>query len=124
MSNNKRSTFIFFTLILSISIYSLFDSDEPMEQLQKYYQNSEYEKSIKLAERILKNPNISDYDRSKTYIIKGVSEFSSNQFLNARLTFMEYIQFNESGIIDSQNVSPKIIAFFNEIKNNIPEKKI
>ncbi|MCW8849746.1 MAG: hypothetical protein OQJ81_07170 [Melioribacteraceae bacterium] len=122
--NNKRSTFIFFTLILSISIYSLFDSDDPMEQLQKYYQNSEYEKSIKLAERILKNPNISDYDRSKTYIIKGVSEFSSNQFLNARLTFMEYIQFNESGNIDSQNVSPKIIAFFNEIKNNIPEKKI
>jgi len=122
--NNKRSTFIFFTLILSISIYSLFDSDDPMEQLQKYYQNSEYEKSIKLAERILRNPNISDYDRSKTYIIKGVSEFSSNQFLNARLTFMEYIQFNESGNIDSQNVSPKIIAFFNEIKNNIPEKKI
>ena len=124
MDKNQRSTFIFFTLILSISIYSLFDSDEPMEQLQKYYQNSEYEKSIKLAERILKNPNISNSNRSKTYIIKGVAEFSSNQFLNARLTFMEYINFNKSANIDSQNVSPKIIAFFNEIKGNIPEKKI
>lgn len=124
MNNNKRFNFIFFTLILSISLYSLFDSDEPMDQLQKYYQNSQYEESIKLAERILKNPNISYYDRSKTYIIKGVSEFSSNQFLNARLTFMEYIQFNEIANIDTQNVSPKIIAFFKEIKSSIPQKKI
>lgn len=124
MDKNQRSTFIFFTLILSISIYSLFDSDEPMEQLQNYYQNSEYEKSIKLAERILKNPNTTDNDKCKTYIIKGVSEFSSNQFLNARLTFMEFISFNKSANIDSQEVSPKIIAFFNEIKGNINEKKI
>lgn len=124
MNTNKRSTFLFFTLILSISIYSLFDSDEPIEQLQNYYQNSEYEKSIKLAERILKDPNVSDDDRSKTYIIKGVSEFSSNQLLNARLTFMEYLLFNKSADIDSQNVSPKIIAFFNEIKSSIHEKKI
>ena len=122
--NNKRSTFVIFTLILSVSIYSLFDSDEPIDKLQKYYQNSEYEKSIKLAERILKNPNMSDFDKSKTYIIKGVSEFSSNQFLNARLTFMEFLQFNASANIDTQKVSPKIIAFFNEIKSNIPEKKI
>ena len=124
MNTNQRATFIFFTFILSVSIYSLFYSDNPIEQLQKHYKNCEYEKAIILAERILKDPNINNLDKSQSYEIKGVSEFSSNQYLNARITFMEYILFNKNATIDPINVSPKIVDFFNEIKSNLSENKI
>lgn len=124
MNKNQRATFIFFTFILSVSIYSLFDTDEPISQLKKYYKNCEYEKAIQLADRILKNPNIEKYDKSQSYIIKGVSEYSSNQFLNAKMTFMEYLLTDNNATIDEKEVSPKIVDFFNEIKSNLFKNNI
>ncbi len=36
---------------------------------------------------------------------------------------MEFIQFNASAKIETQNVSPKDFVFFNEIKSSFHDKK-
>jgi len=124
MNNREVRSFILFTLILSVLIYSLFDSDEPIEQLNKNFYNCEYEKAIKYAEIILNNPNLNKKDKSQIYIIKGVSEFSSHQVLNAKITFVELIFFDNNVTLDSMEVSPKIIEFFNQLKNTIEVNSI
>ena len=124
MKKSQLKSFIFFTIILSISIYSLFDSSDQMKDLQKYFQNCEYEKAIDLAEIILKNPNLDKSDKTHAYIIKGVSEFSSNQTLNARITFAELIMFDKNVRLSEKEVSPKIIEFFNDLKQKLLAENI
>ena len=44
--------------------------------------------------------------------------------LSAKITFAELILFNKNAKLDIQEVSPKIIAFFNELKNELIVNKI
>ncbi len=117
MNKNQIKSFLFFTAILSISIYSLFIEDEPIKMMEKNFQNCNYQKTIELANDILQNPNLTKKERTETYILKGISEFSTNHVLEARVTFMELILFDNSITLNSKIVSPKIVLFFNELKN-------
>jgi len=119
MMNNQKSTFIFFTIILFVSIFTLFNSNGQFDQLQNYYFECNYQKAINLAEVILQDPTLDKQKKVKIYVIKGVSEFSSNQVLDARKTFMELLLFDKDVTIDSKEVSPKIIDCFNEVKNKL-----
>lgn len=119
MKKNTKSSFLFFTIILSVGIISLFDSDNQLKQLQILYRNFEYEQTIKLAEIMLKNPNITKQEKVKTYVIKGVAEYSSNQTLKARQTFIELLLFDKNVSLDEKEISPKIIEFFNRLKEKL-----
>ena len=85
--------------------------------MKKNFQNCNYEKTIELANVTLQNPNLTKKEKTETYIIKGIAEFSTNHVLEARVTFMELILFDNSITLNSKVVSPKILAFFNELKN-------
>jgi hypothetical protein len=121
MNDNKIKSFLIFTLILSVSIYSLFASNGQIDQLQNHFQNCEYKKSIELAKIILKNHSLTKSERTDTFIIKGVAEFSSKKFLDARLTFIELLIFDGSITLNSKEVSPKIVDFFNELKYQLQQ---
>lgn len=118
MKKHQFKNFLFFTFILSVSIYSLLEPDEPKILLKKYYQNCEYEKAIEQAQIILKNSNLSNKEKSETYLIKGISEYSLNKFLDARISFSELLIIDENFNLDTNEVSPKIVKFFNELKQN------
>jgi hypothetical protein len=117
MKKNQIKSFVFFTIILTISIYSLFLEEDPIIRMKKNFQNCNYEKTIELANVTLQNPNLTKKEKTETYIIKGIAEFSTNHVLEARVTFMELILFDNSITLNSKVVSPKILAFFNELKN-------
>lgn len=117
MKRDQIKSFIFFTIILIISIYSLFSTEDPVKEMKKNFQNCNYEKTIELANVTLQNPNLTKKEKTETYILKGISEFSTNHVLEARVTFMELILFDNSITLNSKVVSPKIVAFFNELKN-------
>lgn len=118
MKKHQFKNFLFFTFILSVSIYSLFESQDPKELMKKYYQNCDYEKVIEQAKIILKNSNLSNKEKSETYLIKGIAEFSSNKFLDARFSFTEFLKLDKNSKLDSGEVSPKIVKFFNTVKIN------
>ena len=117
MERNKLETFFTFTIILMISIYSLFATSGKMVKLQNHFQKCEYQKTIELAEIILKDKNLNKNDRTEILIIKGVSEFSLNKIEPAKETFTELLLLNENITLDTRAVSPKIVEFFNELKN-------
>lgn len=119
MSKFQLKSFFLFTLILVIALYSLFCSDDQLSELNSHYKNFEYEEAITLAQQLLQNPKLSNKEKSKVFIIKGISEYSSNRMLSAKITFAELILFNKNVKLDTQEVSPKIIAFFNELKGEL-----
>ena len=124
MNKSHTKSFLLFTLILSVSLYSLFDSEESIGKLHKHFRNCEYQQTIRFAELLLKNSNMDKKEKSQIYIIKGISEFSSNQILNAKITFAELILFDNNVTLDPREVSPKIITFFNELKNKLETSSI
>ncbi len=119
MNKSKIKSFLSFTLILSVSIYSLFTSDGQIEQLRSHSQNCEFQKTIELAEVILKNQKTNKKERKEAFILKGIAEYSSNRYLDSRITFIELLLFDKNITLDSVEISPKIIEFFNELKNHI-----
>jgi hypothetical protein len=119
MSKFQLKSFFLFTLILAIALYSLFCSGDQLSELNSHYKNFEYEEAITLAQQLLQNPKLSSKEKSKVFIIKGISEYSSNRMLSAKITFAELILFNKDVKLDTQEVSPKIIAFFNELKGEL-----
>jgi hypothetical protein len=119
MSKFQLKSFFLFTLILVIALYSLFCSGDQLSELNSHYKNFEYEEAITLAQQLLQNPKLSNKEKSKVFIIKGISEYSSNRMLSAKITFAELILFNKDVKLDTQEVSPKIIAFFNELKGEL-----
>jgi len=124
MSKFQLKSFFLFTLILAIAFYSLFCSGDQLSELNSHYKNFEYEEAITLAQQLIQNPKLSSKEKSKVFIIKGISEYSSNRMLSAKITFAELILFNKNVKLDTQEVSPKIIAFFNELKNELIVNRI
>lgn len=118
MNSYQIKTFLLFTFMLTISLFSLFESDNPRKVMKKYYHNCEYEKAIEQANIILKEQNQSKKDIHDILIIKGVSEFSLNKFLDARITFTELLNLDHSIELDSMEISPKIVNFFENIKSS------
>jgi hypothetical protein len=119
MKKNQIKSFLFFTAILTLSIYSLFVEDEPLKMMKKNFQDCNYEKTIELANSILQNPNLTKSEKTETYILKGISEFSTNHVLEARVTFMELILFDNNVTLNSKVVSPKIVEYFKGLKNKL-----
>jgi hypothetical protein len=115
----QLKSFLIFSLVLAIASYSLFYSGDQMSKLNSHYKNFEYEEVIILAEQILDSPKLSIQEKSEILKIKGISEYSSNRMLSAKITFAELILFNKNAQLDMQKVSPKIVAFFNELKSEL-----
>lgn len=118
MNKSQITSFLIFTVILSASIYSLFSPDNNIKVLKQHFKNCNYDQAIQTADIIIKDPNTKKNDRTKAYIIKGISEFSTNQVLNSRLTFLDLLILDQNIRLNSKEVSPKIIVFFNELKHN------
>lgn len=124
MNKNNFKTFLFFTLILSISIYSLFDDGTGLEKLEKYYTNCDYKKAIMQAQYLLQDTTTDKNDKRKILIIKGISEFSINQVLNSKITFTELLFMDKGISLDPEKVSPKIIDFFYDLKQKLLAENI
>ena len=124
MSKFQLKSFLLFSLVLAIALYSLFCSGDQLSELNSHYKNFEYEEAITLSQQLLQNPKLSSQEKSQVFIIKGISEYSSNRMLSAKITFAELILFNKNVKLDTQEVSPKIVAFFNEIKSELTVNRI
>lgn len=118
MNTYQIKTFLLFTFLLTISIFSLFETGNSGNVMKKYYHNCEYEKAIEQANIILNEQNQSIKEIQDILIVKGVSEFSINKFSDARITFTELLNLDNRIELDSMKISPKIISFFKNIKSS------
>lgn len=84
----------------------------------------EYNKVIESADRILLNKDIyTPNELIDIYIMKGISQFSLSNNEGAKDSFGEVLNINPSYQLDSARVSPKIISFFNLVRDAYNKSK-
>lgn len=120
--NDKQQTFIFFTVLLAVSILTLFVEDENVKVLESLYKKCEYQKVINLADEILAENKLEENEKARVIILKGVSEFSLHQTLNSQMTFLQLLENYKNIELNEQEVSPKIITLVNKLKSNFKEQ--
>ncbi len=109
--------FLTFTCLAQEKNYSL-------EGLEKSFSNFEYSKTVLIADSLLTNKNvISKNDLIEIYRVKAISHYSLLEINKARNSFVDILNIEPTFQLDSLKTSPKIIAFFNDIKNTFLKDK-
>ena len=117
MKKKKILNFIFFTLILTLSLISLFRDNRDVDYLEKLLRDKKYEEVIKVSEILLKDERLNNNEKKKVYIYKAISEYSLDQKLNAKITFLELISLDSEIKIESAYLAPNIHDYFSGLKN-------
>lgn len=88
-----------------------------LEQLEKLYKAFEYEQVIDLSSRIIADSDsLPEKVLVEIYRMQGASYFSIDKPGNAKISFLKILDIDADFELSSRDNSPKIIAFFNDIK--------
>jgi hypothetical protein len=114
MKNFLLVTFLLFPIL------SLFgqDSKEVIQELTQKFRDFEYQRVIENAKEFLnEKEKFSNPEVIEIYRMKGISHYALLDDSEARLSFIEILKIDTSYTLDPSYTSPKIITFFNEVKN-------
>lgn len=117
------STHFFFILFLLLS-NSLFSQTQNRigEFLKSKFENFEYEQVISSADSILRwSSNLTHQDSIQIFYFKAISYFNLWDINLSEENFRLLIKLDKNFELDSTEVSPKIIALFNQIKKKEDE---
>lgn len=93
------------------------DNREAIQNLSGLFINFEYSEVIKTANHLLINKSrFSNYELEEIYRMKGIAHFSRGEDRSARYSFTEILKTDTSYSLDPSTNSPKIISFFDEVK--------
>lgn len=113
---------ILILLLLSYSFCfstSLFD----LEIMRQKFKNFEYDQVIRLAESALEHKeDLQKNELITIYEMKAVSHYSQTDMNKALESFIQLLKIDGNHSLDPQKHSPKIVAFFQDIKENIAQK--
>lgn len=98
---------------------------DSIANLKSELRTFEYNKVIENADKLLLNKNIFTSDElTNIYLMKGISQFSVSNNEGAKESFGEVLMINPSYQLDSSQVSPKIISYFNLVRDAYNKDKI
>jgi hypothetical protein len=107
-------------LILLLSINSIYLAQQEkflLDSLRSKFENFEYSEAINLADNILSiQTNLPEQSLIEIYLIKGISNFSLWNRSAAKDCFTKILIIDPQYIPDRVKISPKVIAFFDEVK--------
>ncbi|MFO7447028.1 MAG: hypothetical protein R6W90_11715 [Ignavibacteriaceae bacterium] len=113
----KLKPIIIILLILPAAIFAQENSDS-LKSINQKFQAFEYEEVIFEADSLLNfKDSISINLLLDIYRMKGISHFTLLQDRLAEHSFIEIIKIDTAYTLDSAKTSPKIISFYNEIRN-------
>jgi len=98
-----------------------------LNEIKKEYESFEYEKVIILSSQILEGKDtLAPGVLIDIYLMKAQSHYALTEENNAKNCFFEILRINRNYVLDEEYFSPKIVAFFNNVKRDflllIPEK--
>ncbi|MHB8578875.1 MAG: hypothetical protein ACYDA4_03320 [Ignavibacteriaceae bacterium] len=94
-----------------------------ISSLKSKFESFEYNQAISYADSLLAHKNIfSSEEQVQIYLVKGVSQFSLSDNEGAKDSFNNILKINPDYKLDSTNVSPKIISFFNSVKSDFEKE--
>lgn len=116
---------IFLSIFLfSVSIFSQEEAsdttsgiEDSIKTISKKFENFEYGDVINRTNKLLSQKNIlSEKQIINLYRIKGISHFSLAEDQAAENSFVEILRIDSTFSFDSTKTSPKILSFFNQVK--------
>jgi hypothetical protein len=109
------------TLFIIPSLYSQ-SFDKRLDSLIGKYKSFDYPGVIKEAEILIADSTIiSSVDLYEIYRTKAIAHYSLSDMPNALNSFIAILKINPEYQLDQMENSPKIIAYFEEIRNNFFE---
>ncbi|MBK8944149.1 MAG: hypothetical protein IPM32_02660 [Ignavibacteriae bacterium] len=107
---------IFILLFLStLQIFSQVNLD--ISNLQKHYEAFEYSTIVIKSEALLLDKErFTKKDLIQIYTLKAASHFSMNDSEDSRKSFIEILKLDENFELNNSQYSPKLVAFFDEVK--------
>ncbi len=94
-----------------------------IDKITELYKNFDYEQVIKESEHFLKNENLPQETRLAILEMKAISHYSLLQMNKAYNCFVQLLNEDENFALDPVKTSPKIVSFFNDIKDNFVKQK-
>ena len=83
------------------------------------YEAFEYKRVIDLSEEILqKKDSLTKRDIIEVLIMKAASHYALADEAAAKKCFLEMLKTDRNCNLDSENISPKIIALFHEVRSD------
>jgi len=94
------------------------DNKQDLKDLSEKFGNFEYSEVISEASQLIKNKDrFNDNELIEIYRMQGIAYFALSDEQNARLSFTEILKVDSSFEMNPSNTSPKIISFFDKVKN-------
>lgn len=110
--------FYFIKILLVFSTTLIFAQDKNIHSLELEFQSFNYQNVISFSEELLQEKSALNNDEiQQIYLLKGISHFSLSDERRARESFIELLKLDEEYEPDPVQVSPKIIRFFDDVKN-------
>ncbi|MHC1739377.1 MAG: hypothetical protein AB9882_15325 [Ignavibacteriaceae bacterium] len=107
-------------LVISLSlIVNSFsqDSASSIDSLKKMFNSFEYMKVISYSGKLLLTKDLDEKEKTEILKMKAISHYSLWDEQAAELSFIELLKLNRDYELDSRETSPKIVTFFNNIKD-------
>ncbi len=97
---------------------SISAQDVTYDKIKKEYESFEYERVIQLSGNFLKQTGIESIVKIDIHFMRAISFYSIAVEDSAISNFLEILKINKNYNPDPQNVSPKIILLFNQVKSD------
>ncbi len=120
-----KSPYRYPIMVLLLSLFTAVSGQERpvhpgVQVLKTYLQNFEYEKIVRAATPLLKQPEaLSESDRIELYRLKGMAHYSLMEMDQAMTSFIALLRLDPDYEMDPVRTSPKILNFFNQIKDHL-----
>ena len=103
-------------LIFTFPAFAQQNSDS-LNVLRNQFEAFQYSKAVKTGEKMLVHKKLFNKEQLiEIYRLIGISEFSLMNDTAAKKNFVQILKINSLYSLDSAKTSPKIIVFFNQIK--------
>jgi tetratricopeptide (TPR) repeat protein len=94
-------------------------TENTIDSLTARYNSFDYNGAVDVAnDLIAAKQNFTDDELISIYVIKGIAHYSLGQLESAKISFTQILNIDASYSLDPINISPKIVAFYNNIKDN------
>jgi hypothetical protein len=107
---------LFFLLLCSVSAAQNYS--DSLRQIENDFKSFRYEEVIKSSENLLEINTIPSGVKTELLMMKGISHFVILEDTLAKQSFLEILKIDPSYFPDTIITSPKIIKFFNDIREN------
>src|SRR5574338_132771 len=94
-------------------------AQDSLSLMKKKFDQFKYVEVVTMANKLLlKKVPFTKTDILGIYKLKGISHYSLSEDDAAKKSFIEILRIDTSYTLDSTKISPKIISFYNQVKQN------